>query len=331
MSPDPASEAPSGLPPDARETVVTVGTFDGVHLGHRDVLARLANRGRATGRRSVLVTFDPHPMEIVNPAAAPLLLTVGEEKLEILAESGIDYAMVIPFTPALASHTPRQFVDRVLRPRARMSELLIGHDHGLGRGRVGDVEVLQRLGAAQGFRVEVVPPVTAGDGRPVSSTSIRRAIAGGDLRRAAVGLGRRYSVGGRVKHGDRRGRLLGYPTINLPLPSPRKLLPPEGVYSVRVQTPFGPFGGMMNLGPRPTFGDQTISIEVHLFDADIGLYGAHVRIEFVSRLRDTVRFPDAEALIAQLRRDEEMARRALTLPDDFPNVPSSPPTLTSAQ
>ena len=321
----------SGLPPDCLETVVTVGTFDGVHLGHRDVLARLVERGRESGRRTVLVTFEPHPLEIVNPAAAPPLLTVGEEKLEILAESGIDYAMVVPFTPELARHSPREFVERVLRRRARMAELLIGFDHGLGRGRVGDVEVLKTLGARDGFRVEVVPPVSAADGRPVSSTSIRRAVAGGDLHRAAVALGRRYSVGGRVRHGDRRGRLLGYPTINLPLPSPRKLLPPEGVYAVRVQTPLGPFGGMMNLGARPTFADPSISIEVHLFDADVGLYGAHVRIEFVRRLRDTVRFPDADALIAQLRWDEVMARRALTLPDDFPNVPSSPTTLTPAQ
>jgi riboflavin kinase/FMN adenylyltransferase len=328
---DPLEKDISGLPPDATETVVTVGTFDGVHLGHRDVLARLAARARATSRRSVLVTFDPHPLEIVNPSAAPPLLTVGEEKLELLAESGIDYAIVLPFTPVLARHTAEQFVERVLRARARMGELLIGYDHGLGRGRAGDVEALQALGARIGFRVEVVAPVGTGDGRPVSSTSIRRAIAGGDLHRAAAGLGRLYSVGGQVRQGEHRGRLLGYPTINLTLPSPRKLLPPEGVYAVRVQTPFGPFGGMMNLGPRPTFADLSLSLEVHLFDADVTLYGAHVRIEFVSRLRDTVRFPDADALIAQLRRDEEMARRALTLPAEFPNLPSSPTTLTSAR
>ena len=314
----------SGLPPDARDTVVTVGTFDGVHLGHRDVLLRLAARGRETGRRSVLVTFEPHPLEVVNPAAAPPLLTVGDEKLELLAESGIDYVLVVPFTPELSRHTPSQFVDVVLRQRARMGELLIGYDHGFGRGREGDVEVLQALGARTGFHVEVVPPFTIDGGRPISSTSIRRAVAGGDLHRAAASLGRLYSVGGRVRQGDRRGRLLGYPTINLPMPSQRKLLPPEGVYAVRVQTPHGPFGGMMNLGPRPTFADLSVSLEVHLFDADVSLYGAHVRVEFVARLRDTMRFPGAEALIAQLQRDEEAARRALTLPGDFPNVPSFP-------
>lgn len=329
MPEQPAIPDASGLPPDVRETVVTVGTFDGVHLGHRDVLARLVARGRETNRRTVLVTFEPHPLEVVNPSAAPPLLTVGEEKLEILAESGIDYLLVMPFTPALSRHTPAQFVSVVLRGRARMGELLIGYDHGFGRGRAGDVEVLQALGARSGFRVEVVPPFTADAGRPISSTSIRRAVAGGDLYRAAISLGRMYSVCGTVRLGDQRGRLLGYPTINLALPSPRKLLPPEGVYAVRVQTPHGPFGGMMNLGPRPTFADPSLSLEVHLFDATVNLYGAHVRIEFVARLRDTMRFPGADALMAQLARDEEAARRALTLPGDFPNVPSFP-TPTSA-
>ena len=319
----------SGLPPDVRETVVTVGTFDGVHLGHRDVLTRLVARGRETSRRTVLVTFEPHPLEVVNPAAAPPLLTVGAEKLELLAESGIDYVLVVPFTPELSRHSPAQFVNVVLRGRARMGELLIGYDHGFGRGRAGDVEVLQALGARSGFGVEVVPPFTADAGRPISSTSIRRAVAGGDLYRAAISLGRMYSVSGAVRHGDQRGRLLGYPTINLGLPSPRKLLPPEGVYAVRVQSPAGSFGGMMNLGPRPTFADPSLSLEVHLFDVSTNLYGAHVRVEFAARLRDTMRFSGADALVAQLARDEEDARRALTLPGDFPNVPSFP-TPTSA-
>lgn len=319
----------SGLPPDVRETVVTVGTFDGVHLGHRDVLVRLAARARESGRRSVLVTFDPHPLEVVNPAAAPQLLTLGTEKLELLAETGIDYVLVVPFTAALSRHSPSHFVDVVLRGRARMGELLIGYDHGFGRGREGDVEVLQALGARGGFHVEVVPPYTVDLGRPISSTSIRRAVAGGDLYRAAASLGRLYAVSGRVRQGDQRGRVLGYPTINLSVPSPRKLLPPAGVYAVRVQTPAGPFGGMMNLGPRPTFSDPSVTLEVHLLDADVNLYGAHVRIDFVARLRDTMRFSGAEALIAQLARDEEGARRALTLPGDFPNVPSFP-TPTSA-
>ena len=301
----------SSLPPTVAGTVVTVGTFDGVHLGHQDVIHRLAARAAEVGLPSVLVTFEPHPLEIVNPAAAPPLLTPGLERLEALAETGVDYVAVVPFTPTLAAYEAADFVDLVLRDRLRMRELLIGHDHGMGRGRTGDVDVLTALGAERGVRVDVVPPVTAGDGPPVSSTEIRRAIAAGELDRAAVGLGRLYSAAGRVVRGESRGRLLGYPTLNVELPSPRKLLPPEGVYAVRVQTPRGPFGGMMNLGPRPTFGDDRPGIEAHLFDASGEFYGAWVRVDFVARLRETRRFPSADALIAQLGHDAEDARRAL--------------------
>jgi riboflavin kinase/FMN adenylyltransferase len=302
----------SGLPPDVLATVVTVGTFDGVHRGHRDVLDRLAGRATALGLRSVLVTFEPHPLEVVNPAAAPLMLTVGEEKREVLAESGIDYLAVVPFTPTLARYSAEEFVTRVLRRRFHMEYLLMGYDHGFGRNREGDVEVLQALGARDGFRVEVVPPVSIGDGRPISSTSIRRAVAGGDLERAAYGLGRPYSLGGRVVPGASRGRGLGFPTINVAPPNPRKLLPPQGVYAVRVQTPGGAHGGMLNLGPRPTFGDTTVAVEAHLFDASGDWYGAWVRIDFIARLRDTQKFASPAALIEQLRRDEDDARRVLS-------------------
>jgi riboflavin kinase/FMN adenylyltransferase len=296
------------LPAGLGGTVLTVGTFDGVHRGHRLVLARLSERSRETGLASVLVTFSPHPLEIVNPSAAPLLLTAGEEKTEILVESQIDYAVVLPFTPSLAAYNAEQFVDEVLLGRLGMNELLVGHDHGFGRGREGDVDVLRSLGAARGFRVEVVPPVQGRDGRPVSSTSIRRSIAGGDLLRAADGLGRPYSVSGSVGHGAGRGRTLGFRTINIAVPSPRKLLPPEGVYAVRAQTTTGSYGGMMNLGPRPTFGESAVALEAHLFDADADWYGTRVRVDFIARLRDTRKFSGPEELVKQLARDEQMAR-----------------------
>jgi riboflavin kinase/FMN adenylyltransferase len=301
----------SWLPPDVEGTVLTVGTFDGVHRGHQDVLARLSARARERGLRSLLVTFDPHPLEVVNPDAAPPLLTPGREKLAALAESGVDYVAVVPFTRALASYEASQFVDLVLRDRLRMRELFIGHDHGFGRERAGDVRVLQALGAERGFDVDVVEPVSATDGHPVSSTAIRRAVAGGDLQRAALGLGRPYTATGSVVHGEKRGRLLGFPTLNVALPSPRKLLPPEGVYAVRVYTPIGAHGGMLNLGPRPTFGDATRSLEAHLFDVEGDWYGQTVQVEFAARLRDTRRFDGVEALTAQLMRDAQHARRAL--------------------
>jgi riboflavin kinase/FMN adenylyltransferase len=306
-----ARASDTGLPPGLGGTALTVGTFDGVHRGHRLVLARLAARSRESGLASVLVTFSPHPLEVVNPAAAPLLLTAGAEKAEVLVESRIDYAVVLPFTPALAAYDAGQFVDEVLRRRLGMRELLVGYDHGFGRGRAGDVEVLKSLGATRGFRVEVVPPVPGRDGLPISSTAIRRSVAGGDLARAADGLGRPYSVSGVVERGAARGRLLGFRTLNVAVPSSRKLLPPEGVYAIHAETARGPFGGMLNLGPRPTFGESAITLEAHLFDATGDWYGSRVRLDFIARLRDTRAFDGPEALVRQLGRDEQMARVAI--------------------
>lgn len=304
-------DAAFGLPPDVRATVCTVGTFDGVHRGHRLVLERLAGCARERGLPAVLVTFDPHPLEVVNPAAAPPLLTIGIEKQEVLAESPLDYVVVLPFTPALATYGASDFVDLVLREKLGLQHLLIGYDHGFGRGRSGDASVLQALGASRGFGVDVVPPVHGHDGRPISSTTIRRAVAGGDLSRAADGLGRAYSASGKVEVGAGRGRALGFRTINIALPPARKLLPPEGVYAVRVQTPRGAFGGMMNLGPRPTFNESASRLEAHLFDVDGDFYGQHVRLDFVARLRETRRFDSPTALSAQLALDERAARAAL--------------------
>jgi riboflavin kinase / FMN adenylyltransferase len=319
----------SALPPSVRETVVTVGTFDGVHRGHRDVVERLVARSAQLGVASLLVTFDPHPMQVVNPLAAPLLLTMMEEKLEVLAETGLEYLAVVPFDAALAGYSAEQFVELVLRRCFRMRELLIGYDHGFGRQRAGNVEVLEELGKKSGFRVEIVAPIAARDGRSISSTSIRRAVAGGDLERAGESLGRPYSVSGKVLPGESRGHSIGFPTLNLGAPPKRKLLPPEGVYAIRAHTPRGQFGGMMNLGPRPTFGDSATSIEAHLFDASERLYGDHVRLDFVARLRETRKFPSAGALREQLRKDEMIARRALTLNSRPDNLKGSGKTQTS--
>ena len=302
----------SGLPPTVTGTVVTVGTFDGVHRGHLDVVQRLVSRARKAGMPSLLVSFDPHPLEIVNPSAAPLLLSTSEEKLEVIAETGLDYFALVPFTHALASYGAEEFVEQVLIARFRMAELLIGYDHGFGHRRTGNVTVLKELGAERGFKVGVVEAVSLGDGQHVSSTSIRRAVAGGDLERAAEGLGRPYSVSGTVVAGNSRGRQLGFATINLSAPPPRKLLPPEGVYAVMVQTPRGRFGGMMNLGPRPTFGDAERSIEAHLFDVDADFYGMRVRVDFAAFLRETKRFGNPAELVRQLEKDRESAHRALT-------------------
>lgn len=298
------------LPIFKRGTTVTVGSFDGVHLGHQAVLREIDRRARELGRASLLVTFDPHPLEVVNPKAAPPLLTTGPERLEILAQSPLDYVMLLRFDRYIAELTPEQFVRQVLLARCEVKELVIGHDHGFGRGRSGDVETLHRLGAAHGFEVDVVQPVDFG-GQHVSSSRIRRAVAGGDLATAAAMLGRPYGVVGRVGQGERRGRLLGVPTINLSELPPRKLLPPDGVYAVRVEWRGGRAGGMMNQGPRPTFGDGRRVLEAHIFGFDGDLYGEWVRIEWVERLRDVERFASTEQLQKQLERDRTRAQAAL--------------------
>ncbi len=292
--------------------VLTVGTFDGVHLGHRAVLGEIARRARARGGTSVLVTFDAHPLEVVNPQAAPLLLTLPDEKRRALAGAGVDRVDFLPFTEEVRGLTPEQFVRDVLEARFHLAELVIGHDHGFGRGRAGDVETLRRIGQADGFAVDVVPAVLM-DGRPISSTLIRRAVAGGDLETAERALGRPYSVSGTVGKGAGRGRTIGVPTINLVPPSPRKLLPPDGVYACAVAWPGGVHGAMANLGGRPTFGEAGRMLEAHLFGMDADLYGQAVTVAFVKRLRDVRRFASAQELGAQLVRDREGAEAALRM------------------
>ena len=310
MTAPPPRRPAAQLPHLPNGSTVTVGSFDGVHLGHQAVLREIDRRARAAGRASVLVTFDPHPLEVVNPDAAPPLLTTGPERLEILALSPLDYVLLVRCDRHLASLAPEDFVRTVLLQRCALRELVIGHDHGFGRGRSGDVDTLRRLGQSEGFEVDVVPPVDFG-GQHVSSSRIRRAVAGGDLATAAAMLGRRYGVVGRVGQGERRGRLLGVPTINLSELSPRKLLPPDSVYAVRVEWRGGSAGGMMNQGPRPTFQDGRRTLEAHIFDFDGDLYGEWVRIEWIKRLRDIERFGSVAQLQKQLEQDRTRAIAAL--------------------
>jgi riboflavin kinase / FMN adenylyltransferase len=307
----PPSFDPPVLPlPLSNGSIITVGSFDGVHLGHQAVLREIGRRARAAGRVSLLVTFEPHPLEVVNPEAAPPLLTTGPERLEILAQSPLDYVVLLRFDRHVAELTPEQFVRQILVERCAVRELVIGHDHGFGRGRSGDVETLRLLGAAIGFAVDVVDAVAV-RGQLVSSSRIRRAVAGGDLVTAAAMLGRPYGVVGQVGRGEQRGRVLGVPTINLTQLSPRKLLPPDGIYAVVVEWRGGRAGGMMHQGPRPTFQDGRRVLEAHLFDFEGDLYGEWVRIEWVERLRDVETFSSVEELQAQMNQDRTAALAAL--------------------
>lgn len=300
----------AGLPFPPAGSVVTVGSFDGVHTGHQAVLREISARARASGRVSVLVTFEPHPMEVVNPPAAPPLLTSPMERREILAQTELDYAVILRFDDRLRAMEPEQFVRTVLFERFAMRELVIGEDHGFGRGRQGDVAMLRRLGEELGFAVDVVPPVRDAVAGIISSSRIRTAVAHGNLELAARLLGRPVAISGVVMSGAQRGRSIGVPTINLPVP-PRRVLPPDGVYAVRAEWPGGRTGGMMNQGPRPTVGDMTRTLEAHLFDFEGDLYGQWVKLEWVARLRDIQRFESLDALRRQLAKDRERALNAL--------------------
>ena len=301
---------PPGLPEDGSGTVITVGTFDGVHRGHWEVLQEIRRRARATGRRSVLVTFHPHPLRIVRPEHAPPLLTTPVEKKEILAESGLDWAVFLSFTPALSRYPPRRFVEEILVGRLGVKELVIGYDHGFGRGRSGDAATLREMGRELGFDVDVVPPVHAGDDA-ISSTRIRKAVADGDVEAARRGLGRPYSIRGLVVRGEGRGKALGFPTANLAVTSSEKLVPPPGVYAVRAILRRGTFDGALHVGPRPTFRGSPPTVEAHLMDFDGDLYGEELRVDFVERLREVRPFDSAEALVEQMRADVSRSREIL--------------------
>ncbi|MBI4519282.1 MAG: bifunctional riboflavin kinase/FAD synthetase [Gemmatimonadetes bacterium] len=300
---------PGGLPRDERGTVVTVGTFDGVHRGHWAVLQEIRGRATASGRRGVLLTFHPHPLRIVRPESAPRLLTTPTEKKEILAESGLDYAVFLSFTPVLARYSPQRFVEEILVRRLGVRELVIGYDHGFGQGRAGDVDTLTELGAALGFDVDVVAPVEEG-GHAVSSSGIRRALAQGAVRAAAHALGRPYSIRGPIVRGDGRGRKLGFPTANIHVADPDKLIPSSGIYAVRGVLRCGTFAGALHLGPRPTFAGSAPTVELHLIDFAGDIYGEDVRVDFIERLREVRPFATVVELIQQMREDVELAREA---------------------
>lgn len=307
---DPA--LPSAIPRRGPGSVVTVGTFDGVHIGHREVLREIVARAARTGRRSVLATFHPHPLRIVRPDDAPPLLTTQREKKEILAESGLHFAVFVPFNRTLQNYPARRFVEEILIGRLRMEELVIGYDHGFGRGREGDVDTLRQLGRELGFSTDVVGAVTpASAGEPISSTRIRRAVSAGDMELAAQQLGRPYSLRGIVVRGAQRGRTLGFPTANLALSDSDKLLPAEGIYAVRGRWNGNCHPGVLHLGPLPTFGGSERTIELFLIDFSGDLYGREVQVDFCTRLREVRGYSSAERLVEQMHADVAAARSAL--------------------
>lgn len=295
-----------GFPAIGNGAAITVGTFDGVHRGHWAVLQRLCDVAREANLHSLLVTFDPHPLKIVKPEMAPRLLTTPNEKKEILTLAGIDYAVFLSFTRSLSLYLPEEFIRDVLLDRFGLRCLVVGYDHGFGRGRRGGAATMREIGARLGFEVEVVAPALIND-EAISSSRVRAALAEGDVERAARGLGRPYSLMGIVVHGEGRGRRLGFATANVNIGHGDKLLPREGIYAVRAAFRSHLGLGLLHLGPRPTFRGSPPSIELHLLDFEGDLYGEPVRVEFLTRLRDVQPFGSAAELVEQMKRDREAA------------------------
>ena len=305
--------------------VVTTGTFDGVHLGHRAIVAYLVDRARAAGGVPTVVTFSPHPREVITGERVPLLTTL-DERADLLEALGVERFVVLPFSRALSQLSAQDYVDDVLLGQVGMREIVVGYDHRFGRAREGSRETLDRIGAARGFSVDVIPEQITGAGEgvsadgptpgvTVSSSEIRRRLLDdGDAAGAALLLGRPYQIRGPVVKGDQRGRTIGFPTANVQPSDPAKLVPKTGVYAVRVRLRSGRLApGMMNVGVRPTFEtDGRRTVEVHLFDFAGDLYGQTLAVDVVARLRDERRFDGIDALVAQLREDARRARDAST-------------------
>jgi riboflavin kinase/FMN adenylyltransferase len=292
-----------------KPSVLTIGVFDGVHLGHQYLVGKLIDSSRRTNRLAGVVTFDCHPDEVLAPDRDIRYLTSPDEKLELLARLGLDFVVNLPFTRDLAQTTAREFISDLV-DGVQMRELWIGPDFALGRGRKGDAKYLESLAHEMGFRLHRLQPFMR-SGRVISSSRIRRLVRQGAVSEAADLLGRYPSVSGIVVPGARRGHKLGFPTANLNLDR-RLIIPATGVYAARVQWDNVNHEGVVSIGTRPTFEDRSEPIlEAYIFEFAGDLYGESLHVEFIERLRPELRFDSAEALVVQMNKDKEDARRIL--------------------
>lgn len=292
-----------------RGSVVCIGAFDGMHLGHRAVLARVCERARELNLDSVVASFEPLPREFFARGRPMPRLSSAREKIEQFRVAGIDLALLLRFNAALAAMSAQDFVERVLVKRLNAREVWVGEGFRFGHARGGDVELLQRLGREHGFTAQALEPVVV-EGERISSSAIREALAGGSFELAARWLGRAFAIGGHVVRGQQLGRKLGYPTANLRLGS--RTSPVEGIFAVRVHgVGDAPHPGVASLGVRPTVNGKEPLLEAHLFDFAGDLYGRRIQVEFVEKLRDEEKFADLDAMVKQIDRDAEQARAIL--------------------
>ena len=291
--------------------VVTAGTFDGVHLGHQEILKRLRNIADRTGGQTVLITYWPHPRLVLKPEQEPLhLLSTFTEKAGLLAQYGIEHLVKIPFTRELSQMTPEAYIRVMFHERINTTKMVIGYDHRFGKLRSGGLTQLKQLSTRFNFEVEEISKQTI-DEIGISSTQIRRALATGNIAMANRHLGRNYSLTGSVVQGKKIGRSLGFPTANIEVKEDYKLIPADGIYAVKVWHKQKEMGGMLNIGRRPTFGGEEKVIEVHIFDFDKDIYGCELKIVFINHIRSEIKFESLTALKRQLKEDEKAVRKIL--------------------
>jgi riboflavin kinase/FMN adenylyltransferase len=292
------------------DSVVTVGTFDGVHLAHQEIIREVVNRARMNEGRSVVVTFEPHPKEVVGKRADPIhLLTTPEERVEHVRKMNVDLLLIVNFTIEFSRLSARDFYREYVVEGVGVNEVVVGYDHMFGHDRTGGIDELVHMGREFNFSVSAVHPYRV-DGEIVSSTRVRNAIAAGDVEQVAKLLGYSFSLAGKVVHGDGRGKTLGYPTANIEPASPRKAIPGKGVYLVDVLHRDKHWYGMMNIGVRPTVESRgRASIEVHVFGMTGDVYDETVVVTFLKKLRDEQKFASLEELTHQLHKDKEASLR----------------------
>lgn len=285
-------------------SAITVGSFDGVHLGHKAIFKYLIDRASDRNLQSIIVTFDPHPRKVLGSGNHELKLLTGlEEKIEQFEQIGVDQVQIIHFTKEFSKLSYIEFVEDILVSKLHVRDMVIGHDHHFGRDREGGLEKLIDLGKNHGFSVKQVPALTT-NGQIISSSVIRRHLEEGNIEKANEYLGRFYSIKGKVTAGDGRGRRLGYPTANIQLHDPDKVIPKRGVYAVDVTYNDKVFKGMMNIGYRPTFDFDPLTLEIHIFNFNDEIYGESLTIHFKKYIREEKKFSSVEELKAQLREDK---------------------------
>jgi riboflavin kinase/FMN adenylyltransferase len=291
-----------------KDTVLTIGVFDGVHLGHRHLISKLKELAREQGSLSGVITFSQHPQEVLSPRNWLPSLNGLEQRTTLLKKEGADFVIPLSFTPELANLSPERFL-KLLKENLKMKGLVVGPDFALGKNREGDIDTLRRLGKEMGFKVTVVPPMTI-DGETVSSTAIRQALAEGDMEKVQKLLGRPFRLQGRVGGGDKRGKKLGFPTANIEV-APGQALPAGGVYACRAYISGKAYSAMTNMGTRPTFGGGPQTIETYLLDYKGDLYGQELAIDIIERLRDEKKFDTPEQLKEQIAQDVRQGRARL--------------------